>query len=125
MMEIKGFRRTQAVQLPGGHPGVYGAMIAVKAGRFPPERLAALGGPIALDAAVQAEAMYFEPQGSIDAHGAPNPILFLVVAGAGFVRVGDDTRAVAAGDAVLWPAGVEHTAWTDGQALQAIVVNLP
>lgn len=124
-MQARACDRAGAVRLPGGHPGVHGAMIAVDARRFPPERLAALGGPVALDAAVQVEAMYSEPHARIDPHSAPNPILFVVVTGAGFVRVGDEARAVAAGEAARWPAGREHTAWPEGEGLQAIVVKLP
>jgi hypothetical protein len=41
------------------------------------------------------------------------------------VRVGDEAAAVAAGEAVLWPPGREHAAWTEAEALQAIVVNWP
>lgn len=56
-MEGKAFGRARAVKLPGGHLGVHGTVIAVEARRFSPERLAALGGPIALEAPVQVEAM--------------------------------------------------------------------
>lgn len=44
------------------------------------------------------------------------------------MRVGGpngETRAVAAGNAVLWPAGIDHTVWTEGDKLQAIVIDGP
>ena len=56
------------------------------------------------------------------------PILFLVTGGKGFVRIGGsagETRMVSAGDAVLWPAGVDHAVWTEDEPLQAIVIDGP
>jgi quercetin dioxygenase-like cupin family protein len=121
------------VKLPGGHPGLYGVPILMDGGRWPEERRRALaervgGLPLFLDAPLQVEAMYFEPHAAIDEHSGPNDVLVLVTGGAGFVRIGGpagEVRAVAAGDAVLWPAGVDHTVWTEGLPLQAIVVNAP
>ena len=52
-------------------------------------------------------ALYLEPGGSMDEHSAEVPILFLVTRGRGFVGIGGpsgETRSVAAGDAILWPA---------------------
>jgi quercetin dioxygenase-like cupin family protein len=129
-MQVRHFSPERRVKLPGGHPGVHGLPIAMDAARLPQERRAALaervgGLPILLDARIQVEVMDFDPHASIDPHSAGNDIVFLVVAGAGFVRVGDEARAVAAGDAVLWPAQVEHTAWTEETTMEAIVVNAP
>ena len=73
------------------------------------------------------EAMYFEPHATLDEHSADHPIVFLVTAGAGQVRIGGpqgETRQVRPGDAVLWPANVEHMVWTEGEPLEAIVVQL-
>jgi hypothetical protein len=39
------------------------------------------------------------------------------------VVVGDERRRVAAGEAVLWPANVNHAAWTDHGEMRAIVVE--
>jgi mannose-6-phosphate isomerase-like protein (cupin superfamily) len=61
-------------------------------------------------------------------HPAPVPVLFLITGGRGFVRVGGpdgETRAVTAGDAVLWPAGVDRAVWTEEEPLAAIVVDGP
>jgi quercetin dioxygenase-like cupin family protein len=50
--------------------------------------------------------------------------LFVVISGAGFVQVGDERARVNHGEAVLWPAGVMHGAYTDGTEMRAIVVEL-
>jgi uncharacterized protein YjlB len=44
------------------------------------------------------------------------------------VRIGGpagETQAIEAGDAILWPAGIDHTVWTEASPLQAIVINMP
>jgi mannose-6-phosphate isomerase-like protein (cupin superfamily) len=55
-------------------------------------------------------------------------VRFLVTRGRGFVRIGGpsgETREVSAGDAVLWPAAMEHTLWTEHEPLEAIVIDGP
>jgi hypothetical protein len=37
--------------------------------------------------------------------------------------VADERARVAAGEAVLWPAGVEHAAWTELSEMRAFVVE--
>jgi len=56
---------------------------------------------------------------------AASTALFIVISGAGFVQVGDDRERVNHGEAVLWPAGVLHGAYTDGTEMRAIIVELP
>lgn len=71
-------------------------------------------------------ALSLAPHGEMDEHDAPEPILFVVIAGGGFVRVGGpegETMAVRAGDAVLWPGRVLHRAWTEDESLQAIAIH--
>jgi hypothetical protein len=46
-----------------------------------------------------------------------------VIEGGGFVQVGEERARVAAGDAVVWPAGVVHAAWTELTPMRAIVVE--
>jgi hypothetical protein len=53
-----------------------------------------------------------------------NKSLFIVISGAGFVQVGDERERVNHGEAVVWPAGVPHGAFTDGTEMRAIVVEL-
>jgi quercetin dioxygenase-like cupin family protein len=59
----------------------------------------------------------------IEPHDNPNTTWFIVVEGGGYVRVGDEERGVAAGEAVLWPAGVTHAARTDHSPMRAFVVE--
>ena len=65
----------------------------------------------------------FGRSGAIEPHSNPNTTWFVVIEGGGFVRVGDEQARVAAGEAVLWPAGVVHGAWTDQTPMRAIVVE--
>jgi len=65
----------------------------------------------------------FGRNGAIEPHSNPNVIWFVVIEGGGFVRVGDEHSRVAAGEAVLWPPGILHAAWTDHAHMRAIVVE--
>lgn len=60
---------------------------------------------------------------SIAPHSNPNLAYFLVIEGGGFVRVGDEQARVAAGEAVVWPPDVVHSAWTEHTPMRAIVVE--
>jgi hypothetical protein len=53
-----------------------------------------------------------------------NTALFVVISGAGWVQVGDERARVNHGEAVVWPPGVLHGAYTDGTEMRAIVVEL-
>jgi quercetin dioxygenase-like cupin family protein len=55
---------------------------------------------------------------------AASTALFVVISGAGFVQVGDERARVNHGEAVVWPAGVLHGAYTDGTEMRAIIVEL-
>lgn len=57
-------------------------------------------------------------------HSNPNSALFIVISGGGYVQVGDERARVNHGEAVLWPPGVMHGAYTDGTEMRAIVVEL-
>jgi len=65
----------------------------------------------------------FTRGGAIAPHDNPNTTWFCVIEGGGWVVVGDERRRVAAGEAVLWPAGVTHAAWTDHTEMRALVVE--
>jgi len=133
-MQVRRFSADLKVKIPGGHPGLYGMVIAMnreimEANHPDLETFAQRvhGLPFALTTRVMVEAMYFEPQARLDEHSAPHDILFVVIAGSGSLRLGGpsgETRVVSAGDAVIWPAGIDHMVWTDGESLSAIVVNL-
>jgi quercetin dioxygenase-like cupin family protein len=58
-------------------------------------------------------------------HSNPtNDALFIVISGAGYVQVGDERARVNHGEAVMWPAGEMHGAYTDGTEMRALVVEL-
>lgn len=60
----------------------------------------------------------------IEPHSNPNPTWFIVIEGGGWVVVGEERLRVAAGEAVVWPAGVVHGAWTDLTPMRVLVVEL-
>jgi quercetin dioxygenase-like cupin family protein len=59
----------------------------------------------------------------IEPHSNPNTTWFVVIEGGGWVLVGDERVRVAAGEAVLWPAGIVHGAWTDLTEMRALIVE--
>jgi hypothetical protein len=56
-------------------------------------------------------------------HTNQNTTLFVVISGGGYVQVGSERARVNHGEAVLWPAGEPHGAYTDGSEMRAIVVE--
>ncbi len=67
----------------------------------------------------------FSRTGVVTPHVNPNTTLFVVVSGGGWVQVGEERSRISHGEAVVWPAGVAHGAWTDGSEMRAIVIELP
>jgi quercetin dioxygenase-like cupin family protein len=67
----------------------------------------------------------FGPYAMITPHSnQANTALFIVIAGGGFVQVGDERARVNHGEAVIWPPGIPHGAYTDGTEMRAIIVEL-
>jgi quercetin dioxygenase-like cupin family protein len=66
----------------------------------------------------------FSRRAAMAPHTNPNTTLFVVVSGGGWVQVGDERVPIRHGEAVVWPAGVDHGAYTDGSEMRAIVVEL-
>jgi quercetin dioxygenase-like cupin family protein len=132
-MQVRRFSADLKTKIPGGNPGLYGVPIQFDRAHLPTpnlEELAALvnGVPILLNRPLIVVAIYLDPHGPLDEHSAQVPALFLVTAGSGFVRIGGpsgETRRVSAGDAVLWPAHLDHTVWTEEESLEAIVIDGP
>jgi quercetin dioxygenase-like cupin family protein len=134
-MQVRRFSADVKSKVPGDHSGLWGVPILRDARGVPddPSAREALaqrlnGMPLLLDAPVLVVAHYYEPHAHMDEHSATEPILMLVLAGSGQLRLGGancETRAVRAGDAVLWPAHVHHTVWTEGEPLEMILVHLP
>ena len=65
----------------------------------------------------------FGPRALIAPHTNGNTTLFVVVSGGGYVQVGNERARVSHGEAVVWPAGELHGAWTDGTEMRALVVE--
>ena len=133
-MHVRRFGSDIKTKIPGGHPGLYGVFILANQASIPSDPAAVAsfsermhGMPLALDALVQVEAMYFEPHARLDEHSAPFPILFIVTSGRGMLRIGGpsgETREIHSGDAVIWPEGQDHMVWTEDDPLEAIVVQI-
>ena len=66
----------------------------------------------------------FSRHAMVAPHSNPNTTLFIVISGGGFVQVGGERSRVNHGEAVMWPAGVPHGAYTEGTEMRAIVVEL-
>jgi quercetin dioxygenase-like cupin family protein len=66
----------------------------------------------------------FSRNARLEAHQSPDSAWLCVIEGGGWVLVGDERRRVAAGEAVSWPAGVVHAAWTDQSHMRAIQIEL-
>jgi quercetin dioxygenase-like cupin family protein len=132
-MQVRRFSAELKTKIPGSHPGLYAVPIQFDRAHLPTQNLEELaqhlnGLPILLNRPMLVVAMYLDPHGSMDEHSAQVPILFLVTAGSGFVRIGGpsgEIRRVTAGDAVLWPAHLEHKVWTEDEPLEAIVIDGP
>lgn len=132
-MQRRRFSADLKTRVPGGHTGLWGVPIQLDCAALPTQDREELarrlkGLPLLLDRPLHVVALYLEPCGAMDEHSADVPILFLVTEGQGVVRLGGpegETSTVSAGDAVLWPAGLSHTVWTDDEALSAIVIYGP
>ena len=90
----------------------------------PPGTKGLTGQVIHSDARGHIAELAFGPHGRIPPHDNPNTTWFCVIEGGGFAQVEDEVVRVAAGDAVLWPAGLSHAAWTEGTTMRVIVVEL-
>jgi len=91
----------------------------------PPGTLGVTGQVIHSDARGVIVEMAFAPGGRIPLHdNAHTTAWFCVIEGGGWVQVGEERRRVGAGEAVLWPAGVGHGAWTEGTTMRVIIVEL-
>jgi quercetin dioxygenase-like cupin family protein len=132
-MQIRRFSADLKTKIPGRHPGVYGVPIQFDRANLNTQNEEEIsqhlkGLPILLNRRTIVVAMYFEPHASMDEHSSDVPILFLVIGGKGFVRIGGpngEVQPISIGDAVLWPAGMDHTAWTEDDELQAILIDGP
>ena len=75
------------------------------------------------DARGRVAELAFARRATMDTHSSPNSAWLVIVEGGGWVQVGEERARVAAGEAVLWPADVEHAAWTEHSEMRAFVVE--
>jgi quercetin dioxygenase-like cupin family protein len=66
----------------------------------------------------------FAPRAVLAPRSSPQEGLFVVIAGGGWVQVGEERAPVHHGEAVVWPAHVAHGAWTDGAHMRALLIEL-
>ena len=90
----------------------------------PPGTQGVTGQVIHEDARGIVAELAFERHAMIAPHTNPNTTLFVVISGGGFVQVGAERARVNHGEAIVWPAGELHGAYTDGSEMRAIVVEL-
>ncbi len=135
-MEIQVRRFGSENKIPVPRAGVRGLAASViqlpsrlAASLSPAQFIERYGGkPIVTELPTAVVSLYFEPVGEMDEHAAPFPILFLVISGEGFVRVGgpeSESIKVTVGEAFLWPPNIPHKAWTGEEAMQAITIEYP
>jgi len=89
----------------------------------PPGSTGVEGQVIHSDARGVIAELAFARGGRIEPHQNPNTTWFIVIEGGGYVLVGEEERRVAAGEAVLWPAGIPHGARTEFGPMRAFAVE--
>jgi quercetin dioxygenase-like cupin family protein len=77
------------------------------------------------DARARVTELSFSRRALIGPQSSPDHGLFIVIAGGGWVQVGEERSVINHGEAVEWPPGVGHGAWTDGSTMRAILVETP
>ena len=75
------------------------------------------------DARGRVAELAFARRATMDTHSSPNSAWLVIVEGGGWVQVGEERARVAAGEAVLWPADIEHAAWTELSEMRAFVIE--
>ena len=89
----------------------------------PPGTVGLQGQVIHSDGRGLVSELAFGRNARIEPHSNPNTTWFVVIEGGGWVAVGEEQARVAAGEAVLWPAGLIHGAWTEATPMRAIVIE--
>ncbi len=90
----------------------------------PPGTTGVTGQVIHSDARGVISELAFSRNGRVEPHSNPNTTWFIVIEGGGWVVVDSERTRIAAGEAVLWPAGIPHGAWADHGPMRALVVEL-
>jgi quercetin dioxygenase-like cupin family protein len=89
----------------------------------PPGTVGIEGRVIHADARGSISELAFARGARIEPHSNPNTTYLVVIEGGGWVAVGEEQLRVAAGEAVVWPAGEVHAAWTTHSEMRAFVVE--
>lgn len=89
----------------------------------PPGTRGVTGTLIHQDARGLIAELAFERHAVIAPHDNLNTTFFVVISGGGFVQVGSEGTRVNQGEAIVWPAGIAHGAYTDGTEMRAIVIE--
>lgn len=82
-------------------------------------------GTIWADPRVRITELAFSRRAIIPPQTSPDHGLLIVVAGGGWVQVGAERSPINHGEAVEWPPGVAHGAWTHDSTMRAILVEVP
>ena len=82
-------------------------------------------GTIWSDPRLRVTEFSFAHHSLIAPQSSPDEGLFIVVAGGGWVLVGAERGTINHGEAVAWPAGQQHAAWTAGSTMRALLVEVP
>jgi len=91
----------------------------------PPGTQGVAGVVIYRDERVLVSELAFQRYAIVTPHAnQSNTALFIVISGGGYVQVGDERSRVNHGEAVVWPPGLVHGAYTDGTEMRAIIVEL-
>ncbi|HET7169353.1 MAG TPA: cupin domain-containing protein [Candidatus Limnocylindrales bacterium] len=89
----------------------------------PPGTTGVAGQPIASDERGTITELAFARAARLERHTNPHVSWLVVIEGGGWVSVGDERARVAAGEAVLWPSDVPHSAWTEHSEMRAFIVE--
>jgi quercetin dioxygenase-like cupin family protein len=89
----------------------------------PPGTTGITGRVIHADARGAVSELAFARGGRIEPHVNPNTTYFIVIEGGGWVEVGEESLRVAAGEAVVWPPGILHGAWTTHSEMRVFIVE--
>lgn len=131
-MQIRRFTPEHHKQIHGQHTDLAGRAILRDARYFPavehekPDQPSP-DLPFLLEKPIGVISLHFEPHASMQEHSADHPILFLVISGHGKLRLGGptgETESISTGDAILWPANLDHMVWTEDEALQGITIEM-
>ena len=91
----------------------------------PPGTQGVAGGVIYRDERALISELAFQRYAIVTPHAnQSNTSLFIVISGGGYVQVGDERTRVNHGEAVVWPPGLVHGAYTDGTEMRALIVEL-